>query len=58
MPSQTTEIVMAMAPINTKKGGSPKYTSDKMPNGMRRPVKANHEIVLTLRKASLNLRSK
>ena len=49
MPNQITEVVIAIAPINTKMGGKPKYTSDKIPIGINKPARANHEIVLTLR---------
>ncbi len=58
MPNQITEVVIAMAPTNTNTGGSPKYTSDKMPKGMSKPVKASHEIVLALFNWVLNLRSR
>jgi hypothetical protein len=44
-PSQITEAVILTAPTKTKMGGSPKYTSDKIPSGIRSPPKANHEIV-------------
>ena len=38
---------MAMAPIKTKAGGNPKYTSDKIPIGINKPVKASHDITFT-----------
>lgn len=45
MPNQITEVVMLMAPNKTKIGESPKYTSDKIPNGIKSPPKANQEIL-------------
>ena len=40
-----TEVVILIAPINTKMGGSPKYTSDKIPKGIKSPPSANQDIV-------------
>jgi hypothetical protein len=47
IPNQITEAVMAIAPINTKAGGKPKYTSVNIPMGINSPVSANQEIALT-----------
>ena len=52
------EAVIAIAPINTNTGGNPKYTSDKIPIGINNPVRASHEIDLTLLSLSLKCRSK
>jgi hypothetical protein len=40
IPNQTTETVIAIAPTKTKTGGKPKYTSNKIPCGIHKPVKA------------------
>ena len=53
MPSQITEADIAMAPINTKAGGKPKYTSVKIPIGINNPVSASHEIAFTFWSLSL-----
>jgi hypothetical protein len=45
IPNQMTEVVILIAPINTKMGGSPKYTSDKIPKGIKSPPSANQDIV-------------
>ncbi|MBK7524481.1 MAG: hypothetical protein IPI53_10065 [Saprospiraceae bacterium] len=44
-PNQITEAVIAIAPINTKTGGTPKYTSVNIPIGISKPVSANQEMV-------------
>ena len=58
MPSHITEAVIAIAPIKTKIGGKPKYTSDKMPIGISNPVKASQEIAFTLLSLSRKCSSK
>ena len=45
-PNQITDAVIAIAPINTKAGGNPKYTSVNIPIGINKPVSANHEMAL------------
>lgn len=57
-PNQITEAVIAIAPIKTSRGGRPKYTSDNIPIGINKPVKANQEITLTFLSLSLKCRSK
>jgi hypothetical protein len=35
-PNQITEVVIAIAPINTRAGGNPKYTSVNIPMGINK----------------------
>ena len=57
-PNQITDTVIAIAPINTKAGGKPKYTSVNIPIGINKPVSANQEIAFTFCNLSLKCRSK
>jgi hypothetical protein len=41
MPNQITDAVIDIAPINTKIGGNPKYTSNNIPIGISNPARAN-----------------
>ena len=58
MPSQTTETVIVIAPIKTKTGGKPKYTSDNIPSGINKPISANQEMALTFLSLSLKRNNK
>ena len=37
---------MLIAPIRTKTGGAPKYTSNNIPIGINKPIKPNQEITV------------
>jgi len=58
IPNHTTETVIAIAPIKTKTGGKPKYTSDKIPRGINKPVSANQEMAFTFFSLSLKRSNK
>jgi hypothetical protein len=55
-PNQITEDVIAIAPINTNAGGTPKYTSVNIPIGINKPISANQEMAFTFWSLSLKCR--